>query len=209
MAKNHRLKLLVDQVSGQVIWLTYYYDSLPVPMFDQTLDMQRFRGDVDFDVWNSYLDFTLYCSGGVLYKKEINEEFKSRFEVTQLKRAKAIALDYINAGIDFQNEKSRVAYKGLHTIARSGHLFDEQWINYFQEEYGCSKESAIKLAEFKTQEVNDTEFFLESTRHTAYNQISKATTLEEVIDVYECTCTKLFYSMRPNLTNFSALKKPF
>ena len=58
MAKSYyRVKFLVDQVTNQVIWLTTNFDSLAIPIFDQTLNIKKYKGYVDLDVWNCYVNF--------------------------------------------------------------------------------------------------------------------------------------------------------
>lgn len=208
----YRMKFLVDQLTGQVVWLTNHYDSLPIPIFDQSLNIQKYRGFSDLDLWNSYLNFKLFYDGPTSkfsISEEYSQDFKDRFSRIQLLRAKAISLDYINSGIEFLYEKHNMSYKGLHSVASSGNLDQERWIEFFKEEHNCSHSDAIKLIEFKKEEWRNIEFMLETTRYKAYNKMKSATTIEEVDELYKCFCATLFYSARPILTKLAGLKKPF
>jgi hypothetical protein len=211
MAKTYyRVKFLVDQVTNQVIWLTTNFDSLAIPIFDQSLNMKKYGGYLDFDVWNSYVNFKLFYDSPPIssfsISKEYSQDFKDRFAKIQLTRTKATALDYINSGIAFQYETHNMAYKSLHSVAN---LKQERWINFFQQEHNCSREESIKLIDFKKEEYENIEFMLETIRYQAYNKIASASTLTEINELYECFCAKIFYAARPNLSILPALKKPF
>jgi hypothetical protein len=211
MAKSYyRVKFLVDQVTNQVIWLTTNFDSLAIPIFDQTLNIKKYKGYVDLDVWNCYVNFKLFYDSPPISSFSVSEDysqdFKDRFEKIQLTRAKATALDYINSGIEFQYEKHNMAYKSLYNVAN---LNQERWIKFFQQEHNCSREESIKLINFKKEEYENIEFMLETVRYQAYNKIASASTLTEVNELYECFCAKIFYAARPNLNTIPALKKPF
>jgi hypothetical protein len=209
---QYKIKFLVDQVTGQVVWLTTYYDSLPIPIFDQSLNIQKFRGASDLDLWNGYLKYALFYDAPTskfFLTDSYTQDFKNQFDNIQLLRTKAIALDHINSGITFQYEKYNMAYTGLHTVARAGNLEQEKWLEFLQDEHNCSRDDAIKLINFKKEEWNNIEFMLETTRYRAYNKIKAANTFDEVVDLFECFCAKIFYSGRPSLSSIVALKKPF
>jgi hypothetical protein len=211
MAKTYyKVKFLVDQVTNQVIWLTIHYDSLAIPIFDQSLNIKKYKGYTDLDIWNSYVNFTLFYDSPYVsnfsVNKDYSQDFKDQFSKIQLTRVKATVLDYINTGIEFQYEKHNMAYKSLHNVAN---LKQERWINFFQQEHNCSREESIKLIDFKKEEYENIEFMLETVRYQAYNKIAAAATLTEVNELYECFCAKIFYAARPNLGTIPALKKPF
>lgn len=210
--KRHRVKFLVDQLTGQVVWLTYFYDTYAIPIFDQSLNIQKSNALTGLDVWQLYLDFKLYFNAtqSVFYAApSYTDEFKNQFPRIHLLRTKAMALDHISAGCEFLYEKYNTSYKGLHNVMSSGNIDSERWITFIQEEHKCTRDDVVKLINFKKEEWSNLEFMIEKTRYHAHNQMMAATTVEEAIDVYEQTCATLFYSARPSLLDLVALKKPF
>jgi hypothetical protein len=158
------------------------------------------------------LDFKLFFNGSqsVFYAvPNYNDDFKEQFPRIQFLRSKAIAIDHINAGCEFLYEKYNSSYKGLHDVMASGSIDTERWINFLQEEHNCTRDEVLKLIAFKKEEWNNLEFMIEKTRYSSYNQIKMASSMEEVIDIYECACATLFYSARPSLKTMPALIQPF
>jgi hypothetical protein len=211
MSEIHRVKFLADQLTGQVVWFTNYFDSQPIPVFDQSLNTYKYRGPSNLALWNMYLSFKLFynSSTGELYSiNEYSQNFKEQFPRIYLLRAKAIALDHVNVAINILQEKFDIAFAGIHNVAKSENILQPRWINFFKQEHNCSAEDAIKLINFKKEEWNNLEFKLESTRYQMYNRIKLLETFDQVNDLYRCICTKLFYS-GPKLANVPALQLPF
>ena len=83
VTQYNRFKMLVDQVTGQVIWLTAFPDSQPAPTFDQSLESFKFSGFLEYDAWDMYSGFRLYydSDAGTFSEKGITDDFKNKFLV--------------------------------------------------------------------------------------------------------------------------------
>jgi hypothetical protein len=192
----HRFKMLVDQITDQVVWLSYYIDNQP-PNFESNLSYNVFNGETKLSVWHLYCTYQLFYDNGkrILYKKAKTTN-PTEFKQLQFMRAKALAINYVNSAVDFQFEKYNYSnhqfYNNLKSI--------DQWVDVFQHVHNCSADSAQKLLKFKQEEYETSVFQLESLRYTFNNKIQTAETIELVEQYYQDATAQLINSNRIQLS---------
>lgn len=192
----HRVKMLVDQVTDQVVWLSYYIDNQP-PCFETNLNYHIFNGATDLNVWRLYCSYQLYYDyeKRTLYKKArpINP---NEFKDMQFQRAKSMAINFVNSAIDFQYEKYNYSNHQMYGDLKT----NNRWADTFQLAHGCSKEDAMKLLTFKREEYELAVFQLESLRYIFNNKIKNVKSMELVDQYYEEATAQLINSNRIKLS---------
>lgn len=192
-----RVKILVDQVTEQVIWLSYFLDTKP-PFLESNLNFFIYSGETTLNIWKLYLSYNLHYNikDRVLYKKLPNP---NTFKQVQFSRAKCMAVNYISSACDYQYEKYNYAN---HQAYMDQNTFNQQrWIEIMMHTHDCTAEQAEKLLKFKREEYELAVFHFESIRYTFTDKIKKAQTLEDVNHYYEETIAKLISPNSAKLVN--------
>jgi len=192
-----RIKILVDQVTEQVIWLSYFLDTKP-PVIESNLNFFTYSGEPTVNVWQLYLSYKLHYNikDKVFYKKLPNS---NSFKQIQFTRAKCIAVNYISSACDYQYEKYNYINHQLYLDQNS--FNHERWVELMMHTHSCTKDEAKKLLQFKREEYELAVFHFESIRYTFANKIKQAQTLEEVNDYYKETIAKLISPNSAKLIN--------
>lgn len=191
MAK-HNVRLLVDQTTGFVVWLSYNFDSYP-PIVDPTLNYHTFNSDTDVNLFPAYSDFKLYYS----YQKKTFTEGKTlslepaKFVHAQLLRAKAVTLYHAISIVKHQYERADLLnenlYKSLDTVVSE----EDPWVQIYQREYNCNTTEALKLIKFHVAEHETAIFNLESALLIFKNKARAVNTLSDLIAEYNMFCNKM------------------
>ena len=206
--KSHRFKCLVDQVTGQVVWLTYYLER-DAPSFDPSLNYYCYNGFTNIPVWTAYLTYELYLTnfGTEIELRVQTPESKQHFERIQMLRAKAIALDYCYSLCNFHYDKQGHNNDYAYRKVDSSYVDNELIIEAHQFNYGfvSTKEEAKKLFLFKCAEYQNTVVKLECLKIRFVNDIKHAKTLEEVAALYNIMTSKMFNINRTELLKFQAI----
>ena len=192
-----RVKILVDQVTEQVIWLSYFLDTKP-PFLESNLNFFIYSGETTLNIWKLYLSYNLHYNikDRILYKKLPNP---NTFKQVQFSRAKCMAVNYISAACDYQYEKYNYAN---HQAYMDQNTFNQQrWIEIMMHTHNCTAEQAEKLLKFKREEYELAVFHFESIRYTFTDKIKKAQTLDDVNHYYEETIAKLISPNSAKLLN--------
>jgi len=190
----HRFKMLADQVTEQVVWMSYYIDNQP-PCFETNLNYQLFNGSSDLNVWKLYCSYQLYYNHKkrTLYKKA---QPTTDFEYVKFLRAKSMAINYVNSAIDFQYEKYNYSNHQMYRDMAS----NDRWITTFQIAHNCTEDAAKKLLAFKREEYELAVHQLESLRYIFNNRIKNVQTMELIDQYYEETTAQLINSNRIKLS---------
>lgn len=204
-----RPRFLIDQVTGQVVWLTLRENG-QMPYVDVGLNYYKLEG-TEFgvkDVWGAYTLYQLYFNGSN-FVSQYYSPFNTDFKRVQLLRTKATAIDGINKAIDTQYEKYNLGNnRGLHLTEIGRGKISDPWVKFFAREYKCSESSARKLLEFKVEEWQNIEFVLESTRERAINQIISAVDINTVSDIFNLLSASMILSSKVSLKDLSFIKGP-
>ena len=203
MAK-HIVRLLIDQTSGFVVWLSYNFESYP-PIVDPRLNYYTFRGNTKIDLLNSFSNYKLYYSAQTTTFSTSDtlltdsEEFIS----AQLLRAKAIALYHairiVKSKYDSLDLVNVNLYRSLEQVSQTKDK-NNPWVQVYQKEYNCSDTDALKLIKFHVAEHETAIFNLESALLMFKNRVKSVNSLEELNDEYNMFCSKMM-SFPFNLTN--------
>lgn len=184
----NRAKLLVDQISGHVVWMVYHTE-YNVPIFDSSLNYLYFRGTIVSGTWDTYLNFNLKFDTNT--KKLIKSVIDNESELSRLKLLRLKA-EYIN----FIDNRIKATYEKHGALASTKFYNNLQscpdfWIDFFTEKYKCSRQSAIKLLNFKIEEYKILESRLEFIRYNFTERISLSKTIQEVEDSHRDAMTSL------------------
>jgi len=183
MAMLDRIKVLVDQYSGQVVWLSYRFDD-NTPMHDPTLNVYHYAGAPEINAWALYSQYRLFYKPDLLtlYASPLSE-FS---EDIQLRRAKCIAINQVNNSIVYQYEKFQLGNEKFYA-----NINYHNWPAIFSHAHNCSIEDAAKLVKFKKDEIECGMHTLESFRYLFVNNIKNANTLAEVDRLFGNACIEL------------------
>lgn len=186
MALN-RVKILVDQVTEQVVWLSYFLDTKP-PHLEINLNFFMYSGNTDLNLWKLYLSYQLHYSikDKHFYKKVPDP---ARFKQVQFSRAKCMAVNFISSACDYQYEKYN--YSNHQMYADQSKFNMDRWQEIIMYTHNCTRDQADKLLKFKREEYELAVFSLESIRYTFTDKIKKSQTLEQVNQYYEETVAML------------------
>jgi hypothetical protein len=186
MALN-RVKILVDQVSEQVVWLSYFLDTQP-PSLEINLNFFMYSGSTELNLWKLYLSYQLHYNikSKTFYKKSINP---ATFKQVQFSRAKCMAVNWISSACDYQYEKYN--YSNHQMYMDQSEYNKQRWVDVIMHTHGCTADQADKLLKFKREEYELAVFQLESLRYTFTDKIKKAQTIEQVNQHYEETVATL------------------
>ena len=190
----HRFKMLADQVTEQVIWLSYYIDNQP-PSFETNLNYQLFNGSSDLNVWKLYCSYQLHYNHKkrILYKKV---QPAHTFKQSQFLRAKSMAINYVNSAINFQYEKYNYANHQMYKDM----AVNDRWITTLQIAHNCTEQEAQKLLTFKREEYELAVHQLESLRYIFNNKIKNVNSVELIDQYYEEATAQLINSNRIKLS---------
>ena len=206
---RHRFRCLVDQKDSRIVWLSYEHDNRKAPIFDPTLNFHRISTLTDLNVWEEYCKYDLFLhSGGIVAsvpEKTLKGDLQE-FSQLELKRAKATAIEFLELSIELQYEKLGFSYTYMiDNIKHSG--ITDKWILLFQQEYNCSYDDAKKLISFKLEEYDNLVFNLEQIRLSYTNKFIKASSLNELDEIFDLSMTSLLITSRINLKEFDSIKK--
>ena len=178
-----RIKLLVDQNSGQVIWLSYRFDD-NTPMHDPTLNVYHYAGNIEINAWGLYSQYRLF------YKPDSLSLYSAPLSLfdsdIQLRRAKCIAINQVNNSIVYQYEKFHLRNEKFYA-----NINHNNWPVIFSHAHNCSIEDAKKLVQFKKDEIEYGMHTLESFKYLFINNIKNAKSLAEVDSIFEHACVEL------------------
>lgn len=185
--KPYSFRCLVDQVTGQIVWMTFN-ESAEVPNIDPTLNYYRYNGSTDISVWNSYVTYELFLAeDGKTLVVTPRTKIDPRIQTA---RAKYVTIDLINAIIKVHYERQGFPEGSIYRKIDCS----EKWIDVFAEMYSCSREDALTLLEFKIAEFKNTEFMLESRKMMMVQKLKEAECFADVADVY-AKYTSLFFNI--------------
>lgn len=176
-----KAKLLVDQISGYVVWMCYYMDYDP-PIVDNTLNYYYYRGPLTDGTWDNYLNFELKYDAerNTLLKDPLNNE--TELDQLRLLRLKCDYVNYIDNRIKVTYEKFRCNNTiNFHNDLQNNPKF---WIEIFAKKHNCSIQSATRLLNFKIEEYKILQSNLEFIRYSAVDKITSSRTIKEVEDHY-------------------------
>jgi len=190
-----RIKLLVDQYSGQVVWLSYRFDD-STPMHDPTLNVYHYSGNIEINAWGLYSQYRLF------YKPDALNLYHSSYSLfdddIQLRRAKCIAINQVNNSIMYQYEKFHLGNEKFYA-----NINYHNWPTIFSHAHNCSIEDAAKLVKFKKDEIECGMHTLESFKYLFINNIKNAKTLAEIDVLFNIACVEL---LSTNTITISQLK---
>ena len=179
--RRANFKLLVDQITSQVVWLTDNVAESYPPIIDPSLTPIHFRlftDLTDLEIWNGFIGYKLFCKDDFSIKDALDDI------CVRLLRCKATAAEIINSSIDFRYQSLGYADSRMYEQIRS---FGSDWTSFFQKEYNCDYQQASDLIKFKLEEYDNVVYNLESTRVSSMNKIIKASTVSEIQEVLDLT----------------------
>jgi hypothetical protein len=188
----HKIKLLRDQQTNQVVWMSYFEDD--VPFVDSVLDYTSVIGYSCYtpkQMLSMYRKYSLILDD-VLQENLISED---QFDRVQLLRTKCIAYDGVIQLYKFLKQKYY-----LQTLPDVDML-----TKIYENAYSLSKENAHKLALFKKKEYDDFIVSTETGKLIANNEIISCKTKEQVTSVYDCLCKSYDISNRRDILNMYAI----
>ena len=191
MAK-HTVRLLIDQTSSLVVWLSYNFEDHP-PIVDPTLDYHTFSGNTEIALQSSYSNYKLYYStqtNRFLTSNALLADSKE-FISARLLRAKSVALYHATRIIKIRYEKLDLVNFNLHSSLEKVKNKDDSWVQVYQKEHNCSDVSALKLIKFHVAEHETAIFNLESALLMFKNRVKSVNSLEELNDEYNMFCSKM------------------
>jgi hypothetical protein len=183
--------MLVDAITDQVVWLSYIPKVIP-PIVDPSLNYKNYRGHPEFDVTQEYLKFKLFFDmpNKSLIVKEQPFDTKQEEERIRFLRDKCQVFDVSNGLYIFYGERIDLPNTSyLHSVPES---FKNEWISVYEDTYGCSKENAVKLLDFKINEYQRSYFTIESARLQMLEDLKNAKTTDELKFIYDTTNIKMF-----------------
>lgn len=207
VTKRHNFRMLIDQSTGLVVWLSYKV--VQPPIVCTTLNYHLFNGETDVDIYSMYSEYRLYYD---TYTKLFSVQdtlanFDDLFLPVQLLRAKAIAVGHtmniVKTRYDRLDLSNRELYLSLSTVKDES----SPWIQVYQTQYKCSKADALKLIKFQCAEFETAMFSTESELLNVKNLIKSADTLKEVAEGYGIFCYKMVVNPW-DLVNLSTIKRP-
>jgi hypothetical protein len=138
-----------------------------------------------------------------------NLHVKPRGEIDpriQLLRAKAISIDFVSVMTGVHYDRQGFTTSSIYRqLANSDISESDRWVFATADAHSCSMEAAYKLLKFKIEEYKNVQFVLESARMKFAHQIKQATTLQEVVDIYN-RYTSLFFNInRRDLMEIEAI----
>lgn len=179
-------KILLDQRTHCVVWLSELDDRRPPPIVGVGLDYYVFQGQ--YNLFQSYRKYQLYYTQDVGFSVKLpDESLRSNFERIRLFRAKSTAMDILNGNLCHLYDKHNIA--NLEIFRRAS---NESWVQFVQEEYNLSRSDALKLIKFKTDEIDDYEFIVEGLRHRYNKKFMEANTIEDVLKIFAESNANLF-----------------
>jgi hypothetical protein len=188
----HKIKLLRDQQTNQVVWMSYFEDD--VPFVDSVLDYTSIVGYSNYtteELVSMYRKYSLILDD-VLQEKLISED---QFDRVQLLRTKCITYDGVIQLYKFLKQKYY-----LETLPEVDML-----TKIYENAYCLSKENAHKLAVFKKKEYDDFIVSIETGKLIANNEIISCKTKEQIASVYDCLCKSYDISNRRDILNMYAI----
>lgn len=182
--KNHlrrvRIKLLVDQATNQIVWLTMNGNEIYPPIIDPSLtgvNFASFTELTDGEIWDNFNNYRLFLNKGFTVE-EAPDKNSAEHKRIRLLRFKAFAVEIINGSVDFRYQT--LGYTNTTMYEQFRKPEGSMWVNFFQTEYNCNEQQALDLIKFKLEEYDTAVYKLESTRISSTNRIIKATSEDEV-----------------------------
>jgi hypothetical protein len=182
------VRLLVDQTSGFVVWMSTTPSDLP-PIIDPTLNFFHFDGRINIRIRPPYVDYKLYFENGKLVEGP-NIAGTDEYTKVQLLRAKAtsilIARNILKTNIERLDLANKEYYRQLIEVDS----LNSPWVNFYSKEYNCSLENALKLIKFYTDEYRHISFKLETELLHYTNRAKKAKSMKELEDELLTYCNR-------------------
>jgi hypothetical protein len=200
MAK-HIVRLLIDQTSGFVVWLSYNFESYP-PIVDPRLNYHTFRGNTEIDLLDSFSNYKLYYSAQTtkFSTSDMLLTDSEEFISAQLLRAKAIALYHAIRIVKSKYDSLDLVNVNLYRSLEQVKDKNNPWVQVYQKEHNCSGDNALKLIKFHVAEHRTAIFNLESALLMFKNRVKSVNTLEDLSTEYNIYCSKTM-SVPFNLTD--------
>lgn len=193
-----KFNCLVDQISGQVVWLSYDMD-VRVPIFDPTLNYIKYNGKTNISVWNLYVSYELHIKNNyadlvVVPRTAINKRI-------QTLRAKAIALANISQVIKSHEERQLAPLE----MFKDYEIGSRELIDVYGDVYNLPFNQAMNLVMFKKEEYWNAKRILDASYLRALEEVKAASTLQQVVSVYNKTACRLLNINRPDLSKLEAI----
>jgi hypothetical protein len=189
---------LVDQISGQVVWLSFELEST-VPIFDPSLNYLRYNKSTQISVWNLYVSYELYIKNN--YSDLVVIPRKSIDKRIQLLRAKAICLAHTAMVIKI-HETRQLAPLEMFKDFDCGQM---DLVRVLEDVHSLSINQATNLALFKKEEYWNAKRILDSVYLRTLEEVKAASTLQQVTSVYNKTACRLLNINRPELNKLNAI----
>jgi hypothetical protein len=174
---HHKIKLLRDQQTNQVVWMTFFEDD--VPFVDSILDftsVNQYSYYTSKEILSMYRKYSLTLDDYLVFQE--NPISKDQFDRVQLLRTKCITYDGVVQLYKFLKQKYY-----LETLPEVDML-----TKIYENAYSLSKENAHKLALFKKKEYDDFIVSIETGKLVANYEIISCKTKEQIASVYESLC---------------------
>jgi hypothetical protein len=205
---QHNVKLLVDQSTGFVVWMSYNLQ-MPPPIIDPTVNYYIFNGNTELPIYKLYNDYALFFFHGAKEFAEaqsVNTD-QRLFTLSQLIRAKTTAFAYAQILTKTKYERLGMTNPTLINSLKESMYEQSPWASFYQDEHKCSSAEALKIMQFQVEEYNSVVFRLESSLLSFKNKIQSSTTLNEVVDALTIYCNKMIEPVLP-LKDLPQIKGP-
>lgn len=193
-----RFNCLVDQISGQVVWLSFDMD-VRVPIFDPSLNYIKYNGKTNISVWNLYSSYELYIKNN--YSELVVVPRKAIDKRIQTLRAKAIALAHVSQVIESHQQRQMAPLE----IFKDYELGDRELIDVYGEVHNIPYNQAMHLIMFKKEEYWNAKRILDAVYLRTLEEIKAASTLQQVVSVYNKSACRLLNINRPDLSKLDAI----
>ena len=193
-----KFNCLVDQISGQIVWLSFDMD-VRVPIFDPTLNYIKYNNKTNISVWNLYVSYELYIKNSysdlvIIPRKAIDKRI-------QTLRAKAIALSHVSQIIKSHEERQLAPLE----VFKDYTMGDRELIDVYGDVYNIPFNQAMNLFMFKKEEYWNAKRILDASYLKALEEMKAASTLQQVVSVYNKTACRLLNINRPDLSKLEAI----
>lgn len=195
---SQKFNCLVDQISGQVVWLSFDLDA-HVPIFDPSLNYIRYNKSTQISVWNLYVSYELYIKNN--YSDLVVIPRTSIDKRIQMLRAKAICLSHTAMVV----ETHRLRQLAPLEMFKEANYDSYELAQVYIQVHNLTLNQAMNLVVFKKEEYWNAKRILDAIYVRTLEEVKLASTLQQVVSVYNKTATRLLNINRPELNKLDAI----